>query len=199
MVRIGNPWVAIAYVTLFTVGVGSFALYVPSAWTGLTSGEVSDPVVRSTMAMMVVVGTLAGALVVTVAALAVWHPRMFTRTVVLTPSTVTTPSARGRKVPLDQICGVGLVLQRVGNRPGGMWMLTLWTLDGKTVRAGTLLRKQQMQHVEDTTIWHAARVVHAYVTAQQGPVGALARQQRQQQVVCGPFTPFAEVRDPVGT
>lgn len=182
----------------FTLAFGSFALYAPSAWADLRSGQATDPVERIVMVMVLGVSVLAVGLVVTVIVAAIKYPRLFTRSVLLTPAAVTTPSVYGRKVPLEQICGVGLVLQRMGARPGGMWMLTLWTVDGRMIRAGTIQREREQKHVDGTRVWAAAKIVHAYVLQHQGDGGPLDREERQRQVRYGPFSMIGDVRDPSG-
>jgi hypothetical protein len=74
------------------------------------------------------------------------QPRVLTRSLVLAPDEIVLPSARRSHVPVSEVACVGLVLQQKFAGRGGMWMLTVWTVDGGQIMSGSFLRKSEILH-----------------------------------------------------
>ena len=192
VVRIGNPWVAIPYVVVMTPVVlflGGLCL------SAILSGKPDDPGLRAGVLLACVPCLLMtvfciGLLAVTL----VRQPRVLTRSLVLSPNEVVMPSMRRSHVPVSEVAGVGLVLQQAGR--GGMWMLTVWTVDGGQTMAGSFNRKSEILHPEGTRIAQAAERVYRHVLDHQGPDGPLATLARQRTIRFSRYSPFKQVWDP---
>ena len=117
-----------------------------------------------------------------------------TRSLVLSPNEVVMPSMRRSHVPVSKVAGVGLVLQQAGR--GGMWMLTVWWVDGGQTMAGSFNRKSEILHPEGTRIAQAAERVYRHVLDNQGPDGPLATLARQRTIRFSRYSPFKQVWDP---
>ena len=194
VIRIGNPWLAIPYTVVFTsVAVALGRLCV----SAILPGEPKDPALRAGVLMgcvpvVAMVALMLGLLVVTL----VRQPRTLARSLVLTPDEIIMPSPRHRRVPISKVAGLGLVLQQSVPGRGGMWMLTVCTVDDTQAMVGAFLRKSEILKPENTRIARAAEQVYRHVVERQGADGPLVTIARQSTIQFSRFSPFRQVLDP---
>lgn len=194
VIRIGNPWLAIPYtVVLTSVAVAFGGLFL----SVILSGEPKDPAIRAGLLMVSVpVVAMVALMLGLLAVILVRQPRTLTRSLVLTPDEIIMPSPRHRRVPISKVAGVGLVLQQKFPGRGGMWMLTLWTIDDTQAMVGAFLRKSEILQPENTRIARATEQVYRHVVERQGPDGPLVTLARQRTIQFSRFSPFRQVLDP---
>jgi hypothetical protein len=194
VIRIGNPWLAIPITVVFTsvmVALGGLYLSV------ILSGEPKDPALRAALLMVSVpLVAMVALMLILLALILVRQPRTLTGSLVLTPDEIIMPSPRHRRVPIYKVAGVGLVLQQSVPGRGGMWMLTVWTVDDTQVMVGAFLRKSEILQPENTRIARAAEQVYRHVVERQGADGPLVTIARQRTIQFSRFSPFRQVLDP---
>jgi hypothetical protein len=194
VIRIGNPWLAIPYTVVLTsvaVALGGLCL------SAIISGEPKDPALRAGLLLVSVpLVAMVALMLILFAVTLVWQPRTFARSLVLTPDEIILPSPRHRRVAISKVAGVGLVLQQSIPGRGGMWMLTVWTVDETQAMVGAFLRKSEILQPENTRIALAAEQVYRHVVERQGADGPLVTIARQRTIQFSRFSPFRQVLDP---
>ena len=182
--------------TALAVGVGMLIalglclLLIRPAMTGTVPGAVR--------VLCGLLGALAAAGILAAAVVLIRNPRLISRAIVITPSAVLLPVRRFGPIPIDEIAGVGLALQRNprSHRPGGNWVLAIWRQDGSRAYAGGLQRETEIKDPAHSQIANAAQQLHELVRDRQGPDGPLARRQLQRHANFGPFESFTASWDP---
>jgi hypothetical protein len=174
---------------LTMLGVGVAALGALSLCILAIGSAVSSSVPGAFRVQFGILGAIAVAGVAGLAVVLARSPRLLSRTILVTPSMALLPVRRFRPIPIAEIAGVGLVLQRNPRNglPGGNWALAIWRQDGSIAYTGGLQRRAQIKDPTHSRIADAARQLHDVVRSRQGPDGVLSRRHLQRHATWGEY------------
>jgi hypothetical protein len=180
--------VVLAVLLAVVAGLGSMCIRIALAG-GLATG------------FRVFFGIFAGMIaagVVSVLVVLARNPRLVTRTIRVDERGVLFPVRRFGLIPLADVAGIGLVLQRNprNGRPAGNWALAVWRSDGTLAVTGGLQRPARIERPGTTLVAAAAGQLYREVLARQGDTGPLATRNLQRHPRFGPFSPYTKTWDP---
>lgn len=190
VVRLGNPWLSYG---LFVFYMGAWAGMLVMGVSFILSGQPTDTQLRFGTLLAVVPATIGvGVFLVVALVVVISSPRTIGRVVILTPAELRMPRRKKGRIPLDDVAGVGLAMQR------GAWGLMVWRSDGSHVYARGLQTKVKLAAPERARAGVGATEVYRYVLAHQGPAGLLARRALQRDPYVSRYSAFTRFWDPAG-
>jgi hypothetical protein len=188
VVRLGNPWLSYG---LFAFYLAAMTGFVVMGITFIASGKPTNTQLRfGTLLALVPATVMIGILLLVVLVVTIRNPRTIGRVVVLTSTELRMPRRKKGRIPLGDVAGVGLAMQR------GSWGLMVWRSDGSHEYAGGLQTKEQAAAPERTRVGVAATEVYRYVLARQGLDGPLAQRALQRDPLVSRYSAFTRFWDP---